>query len=79
MAESRSLTEQDEQVWHVCLEDLSVRVRAVYPTTDENLPGWTVLKDHRHKVTCAVRDDAVLYMERTDAVVSPQDGGTAHQ
>ena len=70
MAESRSLTEQDEKAWHVRLEDLSVHVMAVYPTTDENLPGWTVLKDHRHKVTCAVRDEAVLYIEREDAVVT---------
>jgi hypothetical protein len=70
MADARSLTEQDEKVWHVRLEDLSVRVRAGYPTTDENLPGWTVLKDHKHKVTCAVRDEAVLYIERTDAVVT---------
>ena len=70
MADTRTLSEQDEKVWHVRLEDLSVRVRAVYPTTDENLPGWTVLKDHKHKVTCAVRNEAVLYIERTDAVVS---------
>ena len=70
MADSRPLTEHDERVWHVRLEELSVRVRAAYPTADEKLPGWTVLKDHRHKVTCAVRDEAVLYIEREDAVVS---------
>ncbi len=70
MGDARTLTDQDEKVWHVRLAELSVRVRAVYPTTDENPPGWTVLKDHKHKVTCAVRDEAVLYIERTDAVVS---------
>ena len=69
MADARSLTEQDEKVWHVRLAELSVRVKAVYPTTDDNLPGWTVLKDHKHKVTCAIRNEAVLYIERTDAVV----------
>jgi hypothetical protein len=70
MADTRSLTTDDEKVGHVRLAELSVRVRAVYPTTDENLPGWTVLKDYKHKVTCAVRNETVLYIERTDAVVS---------
>jgi hypothetical protein len=70
MADTRTLTADDEKVWHVRLAELSVRVRAVYPTTDENLPGWTVLKDHRHKVTCAVRNESVLYIERTDAVIA---------
>jgi hypothetical protein len=70
MADALTLIEQDEKVWHVRLAELSVQVRAVYLTTDENLPGWTVLKDHKHKVTCAVRDEAVLYIERADTVVS---------
>ena len=71
------LTPDDEKVWHVRLEDLSVRVKGTYLTTDSSLPGWTLVKDHKHKVTVAVRDEAALYIERTDAVV-PQSETTHH-
>ena len=72
------LTEQDEKTWHIRLADLSCTVRAAYPTTDEVLPGWTVLKDHRHKIAAMVRDESVLYIERTDAVVTPGRGTASH-
>ena len=33
-------------------------ITAAYATTDANLPGWTLLKDHRHKIVAMVRDAA---------------------
>ncbi len=56
-----SLTEQDMADWTVTLPAYPgfepVTVRAAYPTTDQNLPGWTLLKDFRHKVVLGVRED----------------------
>ena len=60
---------EEEHVWHARLEDMDVFVRALYPTSDEKLPGWTVLKNWDGKPVLLVRDDAALYIERTDAVV----------
>jgi hypothetical protein len=71
MADSNRLTESDERIWHVRLEDLEFLVRGAYPTKDATLQeGWTVIKDHRHKIVAAVPDDCALYIERTDAVVA---------
>jgi hypothetical protein len=72
------LTEQDMQAWHIRLADLSCTVRAAYPTTDDVLPGWTLLKDHKHKIAAMVRDESVLYIERTDAVVTVRDAVSGH-
>ena len=30
------------------------KLRAAYPTSDEKLPGWTLLKDHRHKTVAMI-------------------------
>ena len=78
MAENNRLTEADERIWHVRLEDLDMFVKAVYPTKDSSLQdGWTVLKDRNHKIVAAVRDDCALYIERTDAVVSKSEAQVA--
>jgi hypothetical protein len=78
-ADSARLSETDNRTWHVRLEDLDLFIKACYPTTDANMPGWTVLKDHHHKVTAAVRDDAVLLIERSDAVVPASQARDASQ
>jgi hypothetical protein len=48
------LAEDDMADWVITFADPAsqpeMKVRAAYPTTDEKLPGWTVLKDHRHKI-----------------------------
>ena len=68
-----NLAADDNRPWHVEIPDVDIEfdVDAVYLAKDDNLPGWTVLKDHRHKIVAIVRDDAkpVLYIERTDAMV----------
>jgi hypothetical protein len=46
-------------------EPRSREVRAVYPTRDDVLDGWTLLKDDRHKIVYMVRDDVVADIERT--------------
>jgi hypothetical protein len=70
MPDNRQLSPDDERVWHVRLEDLEIFVRGAYPTKDGSLQdGWTVIKDHKHKIVAAIRDDCALYVERTDAVV----------
>jgi hypothetical protein len=75
---NRQVTEADERIWHVRLEDLEFLVRGAYPTKDEKLQdGWTVIKDHRHKIVAAVRDDCALYIERTDAVVDKSESREA--
>lgn len=40
-------------------------VKAVYPTRDDVLAGWTLLKDQRHKIVYMVRDDVAASIERT--------------
>jgi hypothetical protein len=71
---TNNLSEADQKIWHVRLEDLEFFVRGAYVGKDGSLlEGWTVIKDHRHKIVAAVRDDAALYIERTDAVVAARD------
>jgi hypothetical protein len=78
MADSERLTPDDEHTWHVCLEDLEFLVRGAYPTKDEKLrDGWTLIKDHRHKIVAAARDDCALYIERADAVVDKSESREA--
>lgn len=78
MADSNRLTPDDERIWHVRLEDLEFLIRGAYPTKDASLQdGWTVIKDHKHKIVAAVRDDCALYIERTDAVVRKSEARAA--
>ena len=59
------LTTADMHTWRVTLSDgTSLTVRAAYPTCDDVLEGWTVLKDHRHKIVLMVRNDSVATIER---------------
>ena len=72
MADSsnRPLREEDERTWHIRVEEADIFVRGAYPTIDPQLKdGWTVIKDRNHKIVAAVRDDSVVFIERTDAVV----------
>lgn len=70
-----SLTEQDMADWTVTLPAYPgfepVTVRAAYPTTDQNLPGWLLLKDHRHKVVLAVWRDLQVMIRRAADPVPP--------
>ena len=66
-----NLTADDNRPWHVEIPDADIEfdVDAVYPAKDDKLPGWTVLKDHRHKIVAMVRDDAkpVLFVDPSDS------------
>jgi hypothetical protein len=66
----KPLTEDDSREWEITFQDADVPelvISAAYPTSDEKLTGWTVLKDYRHKIVAAVRDEAVLSLHRRDA------------
>lgn len=39
-------------------------VRAAYVTGQDDLPGWTLLKDHQHKIVKMVRDKIVQDIQR---------------
>ncbi len=62
------LSETELADWVIRTADAShtIKVRAAYPVCDEKMPGWTVLKDHNHKIVAAVRSDAAISIERAD-------------
>ena len=47
-----------EQVWHVRLAELDSASRRLPDERQHAARGWTVLKDHNHKIASAVRDEA---------------------
>jgi hypothetical protein len=47
--------------------DVSEELQAAYPCGADNLPGWTVLKDHKHQIVKMVRDDVVAVITRLDS------------
>jgi hypothetical protein len=67
-----ALTTSDIADWRITFRDIdqstkapiSHIVKAVYPTRDDVLEGWTLLKDHRHKIVYMVRDDVAAAIER---------------
>jgi len=74
------LPPSDETVWRILFADTGlppVQVRAAYATRDDKLDGWTVLKDHRHKIVALVRDpagdrdDAAVVVYKVSAEVTP--------
>lgn len=71
---TQRLSEADEKTWHIRVEEADIFIRGAYPTVDPALKdGWTVIKDRNHKIVAAVRDDSVVFIERTDAVVPKSD------
>jgi hypothetical protein len=67
---NRPLNEADEKTWHIRVDEADIFVRGAYPTVDPALKdSLTVIKDRNHKIVAAVRDESVVFIERTDAVV----------
>lgn len=52
--------------WHIYYRDgrAPEKVRAAYPTTDDTLPGWVVLKDHDHKIVAMVPSESAAIIKR---------------
>lgn len=50
------LTEDQMHTWHITYHDdrPPADIRAMYPTTDDNLPGWVVFKNHEHKIVAMI-------------------------
>lgn len=67
-----------DREWIVSMRPLSGdqpverRVTAAYPTTDEDKPGWTLLKNAAHKVVYQVRDDLAIDIQRADSTGASQ-------
>lgn len=63
------LSAADMRKWQVTFpdDDLNLTVDAVYPTSDDNLPGWTLFKNWRHKIVMALHpSDRIVYMQPLD-------------
>lgn len=60
------LTADKMVTWHVYYRDgrPPEKVEAAYPTTDDTLPGWVVLKDHKHQITAMVPAEAAAIIKR---------------
>lgn len=60
------LTADKMVTWHIYYRDgrPPEKVQAVYPTTDDTLPGWVVLKDHKHQIVAMVPSDAAGIIKR---------------
>ena len=68
-----ALTEESLSSWRITylptggeLSGKADTVRAAYVTGQPDLPGWTLLKDHQHRIVKMVRDDFVADIERTE-------------
>jgi hypothetical protein len=61
-----TLKSEDMQTWHIDYRDgrPDQSVRAAYPTKDQALPGWIVLKDWRHKIVAMVPESSAALIQR---------------